>query len=132
MLRKSTYTWDMVQALESTSPTSCKAPATVIDSICPKTINQEKKKNPEMRSNFQQIISTCLALHTQNPGLREVDLEPSPKRCSDKINMQKKVRNTHKKANHIVQLGIKYGCHHLERYTWKQVQREEPVGPELY
>ena len=85
-----------------------------------------------MRSNFQQIISTCLALHTQNPGLREVDLEPSPKRCSDKISMQKKVRNTHKKANHIVQLGIKYGCHHLERYTWKQVQREEPVGPELY
>ena len=28
----------------------------------------------------------CLGLHTQNPGLREVDLEPSPKRSSDKIN----------------------------------------------
>ena len=42
-----------------------------------------------MRSNFQQIVLYCLGLHTQNPGLREVDLEPNPKRISDKINMQK-------------------------------------------
>ena len=41
-------------------------------------INQEKTKNPEMRSNFQQIVLYCLGLHTQNPWLREVDLEPSP------------------------------------------------------
>ena len=34
--------------------------------------------NPEMRSNFQQIIY-CLGLHTENPGLRQVDLGPSPK-----------------------------------------------------
>ena len=53
------------------------------------TINQKKAKNPEMRFNSQQIISYCLGLHTQNPGLREVDLEPSPKRGSDKINMLK-------------------------------------------
>ena len=40
-----------------------------------------------MRSNFQQ-----------NPRrLREVDLEPSHKRGSDKINMQKQGRNTQRK-----------------------------------
>ena len=33
-------------------------------------------QNPEPRT---------LGLRTQNPGLREVDLEPSPKRGSDKI-----------------------------------------------
>ena len=43
-----------------------------------------------MRFNFLQIVSYCLGLHTQNPGLRDVDLEPSPKRSSDKIN-----NNTH-------------------------------------
>ena len=31
---------------------------------------------------------------TQNPGLREVDLEPTPKRGSDKINMLKYGRKT--------------------------------------
>ena len=46
----------------------------------PKTINQGKTKNPDMRSNFHRIVLYCLGLHTQNPGLREVDLEPSPKR----------------------------------------------------
>ena len=46
----------------------------------PKTINQGKTKNPEMRSNFQQIVLYCLGLHTRNPRLREVDLEPSAKR----------------------------------------------------
>ena len=79
------------------------------------TMNQEKTKNPEMRSNFQQIISYCLGLHTQNPGLREVDLEPSPERGSDKINMQKQERNTQKRASRIVQLGLTYGSQHLER-----------------
>ena len=53
------------------------------------TINQEKSKNSQMKSNFQQILSYCLGLHTQNPGIREVDLEPSPKRGSDKINILK-------------------------------------------
>ena len=32
-----------------------------------------------MKLNFQQIVSCCLGLRTQNPGLREVDLEPSIK-----------------------------------------------------
>ena len=56
--------------------------------------NSQKTKNPEMRFTFQQIVSYCLGLHTQNPGLREVDLEASPKRGSDKINMLKQGRKT--------------------------------------
>ena len=47
-----------------------------------------------MRFNFQQIVSYCLGLHTKNPVLREVDLEPSPKTGSDKINMLKQGRKT--------------------------------------
>ena len=87
-MKYSTYTWDLGQALESASPASCKTPATFIDSIRP-IKRPEKTKNPEMRFNFQQIVSYCLGLHTQNPGLGDVDLEPSPKRGSDKINMLK-------------------------------------------
>ena len=83
-----------------------------------------------MRSNFQRIVLYCLGLHTQNPGLREVDLEPSPKGGSDKINMQKQGRNTQKKASRIVQPGLTYGSQHLERQTWNPVLREEPIGPE--
>ena len=44
------------------------------------TFNQKKAKNPEMRFNSQQFVSYCLGQHTQKPGLREVDLESSPKR----------------------------------------------------
>ena len=62
----------------------------------PKTIDQEKTKYPEIRSNFPQIVSYCLGLSIQNPVLREVDLEPSPTRGSDKINMQKQGRNSQK------------------------------------
>ena len=51
-----------------------------------------------MRSNSQQIISYCLGLCTQNPGLREVDLKPSPERGSDKINTLKKARNIPKES----------------------------------
>ena len=58
-----------------------------------------------MRSNFQQIISYCLGLRTQNPGLGEVDFKPSPKRGSDKINTQKQGRKTQKKASRIIQPG---------------------------
>ena len=81
----------------------------------PKTINQEKTKNSEMRLNFQQILSYCLGLHTQNPGLREVNLESILKRGSDKINKQKQGKKTQKKASRIVQPGLTYGFHHLER-----------------
>ena len=68
-----------------------------------------------MRSNFQKIISYCFGLRTQNPGLREVHLETSPKRDGDKINMQKQRRNTQKKASRIVQPGLTCGSQHLER-----------------
>ena len=74
-------------ALDSASADSCKTPATFIDSIRP--INQKKAKNLEIRFNSYQIVSYCHGLGKQNPGLREVDLEPSPKRGSDKINMLK-------------------------------------------
>ena len=77
-------------------------------------MNQEKTNNPEMRSNFQQIVSYCLGLHTQNPGLTQVDLERSPKRGSQKNNKQKQGRNTHKKASRIIQPGLTYGSWHLE------------------
>ena len=53
------------------------------------TINQKKAKNLEMRFNSQQIVSYCLGLRTQNLRIRQVDLEASPKRGSDKINMLK-------------------------------------------
>ena len=56
-----------------------------------------------------------IPIHTQNPWLREVDLEPSPKKGSDKINMQKEGGNTQKKASRIEQPGLTYGSQHLER-----------------
>ena len=68
-----------------------------------------------MRSSFQKILSYCLGLHTQNPVLREVDFEPSPKRGSGKINMQKQGRNTEKKSSCIVQPELTYGSQHLGR-----------------
>ena len=50
------------------------------------TIIQEETKSLEKRSNSQQIVLYCPGIHTQNPRLREVDLEPSSNRGSDKIN----------------------------------------------
>ena len=47
-----------------------------------------------MRLNFKQIIQYCLGLNTENSGLKEVNLEPSPKRGSDKINKLKQRRQT--------------------------------------
>ena len=40
-----------------------------------------------------------LGLCAKNPGLREVDLDPSPKRGSGKINMHKQGRNNQKESN---------------------------------
>ena len=79
MMKYSTYTWDLVRALESASlPPARHQPHLLIPSA--QTINQKKAKNPEIRFNSQQIISNCLGLQTQNPGLREIDLEPIAKR----------------------------------------------------
>ena len=68
-----------------------------------------------MRSDFQQILKYWLGLRSLDPGLRELDLEPSPKTGSDKINILKQERNTQKKASDIVQPGLTYGSRHLER-----------------
>ena len=87
-MKYSPYTWDLVLAIESASPASSKTPVTFIDSIRPND-NQKKAENAEIRFSSQQIVSYCLGLHTQNPGLRQVDLEPSSKRGIDKINMLK-------------------------------------------
>ena len=87
-----------MRALESASPASCKTPTTFIDSIHPNNQPGKKTKYPELRSNSQQIALYYLGLHTQNPGLREVDLEPSPRRGSDKINMLKQGRNIPKES----------------------------------
>ena len=51
-----------------------------------------------MRLKSQQIVLYCLGLHTQNPGLREVDLEPSRKRGSDKIKMLRQERKIQEKS----------------------------------
>ena len=67
-----------------------------------------------MRFNSLQIVSHCFGLHTQNPGLREVDLERSLKRGSDKINILKQGRNTQMEASGIAQPGLLYGSQHLE------------------
>ena len=44
MMKYSTYTWDLVRALESASPASCKTPATCIDSIRPKNYPGKSKE----------------------------------------------------------------------------------------
>ena len=62
--------------------------------VSTQTSNHKKAKNPEIQFNFQQIVSYCLGLRTQNPGLREVHFERSPKWGSDKINMLKQGRKT--------------------------------------
>ena len=92
MMIYSTYIWNLVQALESATPVSCKTPATSIDSICP---NNDPRKNKKFwkRIYSQQIAWFCLGLRTQNPVLKEVDLEPTPKRRSNKINRLRPRRN---------------------------------------
>ena len=60
----------------------------------------KKTKNSEMRYNFQKMVLHALAMHTEH-WVREVDLESTPNRGSDKINMLKQGRNTQKKGSHI-------------------------------
>ena len=44
MMKYSTYTWDLVQALESPSPASSTTPATFIDSIRPRNYPGKSKE----------------------------------------------------------------------------------------
>ena len=60
-----------------------------------------------MRFYSRKIVSYCLALLTQKPGLKEADAEPIPLIDSDKINMLKQGKRTVEKK--IVQLGLTYG-----------------------
>ena len=75
-----------------------------------------------MRSNFQQIVLYCLGLHTQRPELKEVELEPSPKRGSGNISMLKQGRNTQKKPTHVAQPGLTCGSQYLGE-IWNLVLR---------
>ena len=63
-----------------------------------------------MRFNFQQIVSYCLGLHTQNPGLREVVTRST---CWNKA------KKLQKKASRIVQSGL----------TWVPALREVDWEP---
>ena len=51
MMIYSTYTWDLVQALESASSASCKTPATFIDFIRP---NDQPEKSKESRNEIHK------------------------------------------------------------------------------
>ena len=58
MMKYSTYTWDLVRALESVSPASCKTPATFIDSIRP---DKQPEKNKNHRDEIQ-LLTNCIIL----------------------------------------------------------------------
>ena len=61
-----------------------------------KQSSRKKQKSKKILQSSQQIVSYCFGLRTQNPGLREVDLEPSPKKGSDRINLLTKRKATEK------------------------------------
>ena len=85
MMLYSIHTWDLVRPFtQHPLPPARHQPYPLTPTA--QTIIEEETKNPEKRSNSQQIISYCFGLCAQNPGLREVHLKPSPKRGSDKIN----------------------------------------------
>ena len=55
MMKYSTYTWDLVQAVESESPASCKSQATFIYSIRPKNPpekSKESRKEIQLPTNY--------------------------------------------------------------------------------
>ena len=93
MMKYSTYTWDLVLAFELVHPLP---PAKhQLHLLIPSAQSTRKiEKNPEIRLNSQQVILYYLGLYTKNPGLREVDLESSPERGSDKITMLEQGRST--------------------------------------
>ena len=58
-----------------------------------------------------------LGLCTKNPGLREVDLDPSPKTGSGQINMHRQGRNNQKESNWYQTAWTQIWIQHLERLT---------------
>ena len=80
-MKYSTYLWDLDQPL-SQHPLPCAWHQPNLMIPLTKTINKKKRtkkrtKNQEMRLYSQKIVSYCLGLRTQNPGLKEADLGPS-------------------------------------------------------
>ena len=77
----------------------------------PKQSTRKKHRVQKMLSS-KQIVLYCLGLRTHNPGLREVDLEPSPKRGSDKINMLRQGKNitTENKSYRTASIDIRKPC----------------------
>ena len=67
---------------------------------------QEETRNLEKRSNTQDTQLNCLGLCSQNSGLRDRDLEPSPERHSDKTDILRKKERKQQKTRHIVQPGV--------------------------
>ena len=101
--------------LESAFPAFCKIPVTFIDSIGQN--NQPGKKTKKSRNEIKlPTRSFILPWHTYKEprGPREIDLEPSPKRDSHKINMLKQ-GSTQKKISRIILHGLTYGSQHLQR-----------------
>ena len=70
------------------------------------TINQKEAKNPEMRFHSPQIELYCLGLDSQNLGLREVDLEPSPKRGSDWQDQHAEIRQKNCRRKQVVSYSL--------------------------
>ena len=73
MMLYSTHTWELVQALDSASPASCKAPATTTDFISRNNHLPRNRKIVNKDQTPKKIVSYYLGLHTQNPWLREVN-----------------------------------------------------------
>ena len=97
MIKKSTHIWDLIGALKSTSPVSCRNHSYPLI-LFTQTINQKETHDQDM-FNSKKIASYPHGLRTQNPGIREVGLEPSPKRGSAKINLLRQGKQTATEKN---------------------------------
>ena len=91
----------MVRALESPPPASCKTASTSIDTIHPKNQPRKSKNSYEKSKPPRNCIKLSRPMYTK-PRAESVDLEPSPKTGSDKINMlrQRKKNTREKKLYH--------------------------------
>ena len=58
MMIYSTYSWDLVQAIESASPASCKTPVTSIDSSAQTIITEETK----FLKKKIKLLTNCIVL----------------------------------------------------------------------
>ena len=92
MIENSTYTWYLMWALGQ-HPFPPPSTSHIIWFHPPKQ-STRKKHIIQKKINSKQIVSYCLGLRTQKPWLREEDLETSPKRGGDKINMLRQGKNT--------------------------------------